>query len=419
MTDGTDIPAPRERLCVVVHAWPRLSMTFVAQELVGLEEEGLELWIATYGEPDKIRHPIHDRLKAPVHRLRSGGPGIGRFIQAWRKVRRRPGFSKALRLFRRELRTGRKRRQWRAFARGVILAAELPADVRAIYVHFIGSSATVARYASIISGLPLAASAHARDIWTSTETDIRSKLGAMRWCATCTTVGADYLRTLTDDPGKIHLIYHGLSFDRFPADPPQRSNRDGADAADPVRLLSVGRAVEKKGFDVLLDALAALPPKLQWRWTHVGDGKIMEQLRRYADGFGLSDRIDWLGAQDQNAVIELYRSSDLFVLPCREASDGDRDGLPNVLMEAQSQALACVSTDFSEIPELIIHDRTGVLVPPGEAPPLASALERLIRSPAERRTLGMAGYDRVRSSFEARTGIHEVAVLLRQLMSWA
>lgn len=416
MSDGIDIPAARERLCVLVHAWPRLSMTFVAQELVGLEDEGLELWLATYGQPDRIRHPIHDRLKAPIHRLRSGGPGIRRFIRAWSKVRSRPGFSEALKLFRREIRTGRKRRQWRAFARGVILAAELPTDIRAIYVHFIGSSATVARYASTISGLPLAASAHARDIWTSTETDVRAKLDAMRWCATCTTVGADYLRTLTDNPAKIHLIYHGLSFERFPSDPPERSNRDGADAADPVRLLSVGRAVEKKGFDVLLAALASLPPQLHWRWTHVGDGKIMEQLRRNADEFGLSDRVDWLGARDQQAVIELYRSSDLFVLPCREARDGDRDGLPNVLMEAQSQALPCLSTDFSEIPELIIHGRTGVLVPPGEMPPLASALERLIRSPGERETLGMAGYKRVRSCFEAGTGIREIAKLLRQLM---
>ena len=107
---------------------------------------------------------------------------------------------------------------------------------------------------------------------------------------------------------------------------------------------------------------------------------------------------------------------DLFVLPCREASDGDRDGLPNVLMEAQSQALVCLSTNFSEIPELIVHGDTGVLVPPGVAPPLTDALERLMRSPEERERFGMAGYRRVRSSFESDSGIRQIAGLLRQII---
>ena len=415
MTEANQLAPSGDRVCVVVHSWPRLSMTFVAQELVGLEQEGLDLWIASYGQPDKLRHPMHDQLKAPVHRLPNRGPGLGRLVRAWRKVRHRPGYATARALFLGDFRVNRRRRHWRAFARGVILAAELPQDIKAIYVHFIGTSATVARYAAMISGLPLAASAHARDIWTSSESDIRAKLAAMKWCATCTTIGADRLRELTDDPGKVHLIYHGLSFDRFPTDPPQRSNADGS-AEAPVRILSVGRAVEKKGFDILLDALATLPQDLHWRWAQVGEGKIIDQLRRRADELGLSDRIEWLGARDQRAIIDLYRSSDLFVLPCREASDGDRDGLPNVLMEAQSQALACLSTDFSEIPELIRDGETGVLVPPAQVAPLASALERLMRSPAERERLGRAGYDRVRSAFEAEAGIHDIAKLLRKIM---
>ena len=229
-------------------------------------------------------------------------------------------------------------------------------------------------------------------------------------------VSADRLRELADDPDKVHLIYHGLSFDRFPTEPPKRSDLDGSDPANPVRLLSVGRAVEKKGFDVLLDALAALPADLHWRWTQVGEGKIIDDLRRRAEDLGLSGRIEWLGARDQQAVIDLYRACDLFVLPCREASDGDRDGLPNVLMEAQSQALACLSTNFSEIPELIVDGETGILVPPGEASPLTDALERLMRSPEERERLGMAGYRRVRSSFESDSGIREIAGLLRQII---
>ena len=407
-------PADGGRLCVLVHAWPRLSMTFVAQELVGLESQGLNLWIATYGKPDAIRHPIHDQLKAEVHRLADKGVDYPRFLRAFFKVRRKPGFAAALALFRRSMKARATRREWRSFARGVIIAAELPADIRMVYAHFIGSATTVARYAAMIAGLPLAASAHARDIWTSSEDNIRDKLSAMDWCTTCTKLGAEYLQKLSGDPAKVHLIYHGLSFDRFPSDPPRRGNADGSDA--PVQLLSVGRAVEKKGFDVLLDALSKLPANLRWHWTHVGGGKILDQLQNQAEALGLSNRISSLGAQDQRQIIDLYRGSDLFVLPCREASDGDRDGLPNVLMEAQSQALACLSTDFSEIPELIIDGQTGVLVPPADAVALTEALDRLIRSPEEREQLGLAGYKRVRSKFEADGGIREIAGLLRKSM---
>jgi glycosyltransferase involved in cell wall biosynthesis len=391
-------------------------MTFVAQELVGLENEGLDLWIATYGEPDAIRHPIHERLKASIHRLPGPGVSYRRFVRAWLKVRRNPGFNEALALFRREMLRDRKRRTWRAFVRGVTLAGELPADIRVIYAHFINSATTVARYASIISGVPLAASAHARDIWTGSKLDLVEKLEAMRWCATCTSVGADRLRSLADVPDKIRLIYHGLSFDRLPADPPLRGRPDGSHPDLTVQLLSVGRAVEKKGFDILLEALAALPSDLHWRWTHVGTGKIIDSLLRRRDELGLGDRTRWLGARDQKEVFSLYRESDLFILPCREASDGDRDGLPNVLMEAQSQALACLSTEFSEVPELIRSGETGVLVPPGDPHALTRELERLICSPVEREKLGMAGYHRVRSCFEAESGIREIAALLRQTM---
>jgi glycosyltransferase involved in cell wall biosynthesis len=238
----------------------------------------------------------------------------------------------------------------------------------------------------------------------------------MEWCATCTKVGAEYLKSITPEPQKVRLIYHGLSIDRVPEGALQRGQSDGTDAKSPVKLLSVGRAVEKKGFDVLLEALAKLPPDLNWRWIHVGDGAIMGDLKRQADELGLQNRIEWRGAQDQTAVFELLRRADLFVLPSREGSDGDKDGLPNVLMEAQSQELACLSTNFSEIPELIEDGRTGVLVPPGDGQALAVALERLIRSPDERQKLGRAGRERVTRCFDAAEGIGEIAELLRDTM---
>jgi len=402
-------------VCVVVKAWPLVSTTFIAQELVGLEREGLELWVVSTLHGDKVHHKLHDQLRAPIRYL-AGADSLPRLVRAWRKLHHTPGYAKAKKLLRYDRGHGASAMRLVAFAGAMLAAAEMPDQTRIIYAHFLNSGMNVARYAAAMTGLPVAVSAHARDIWVSPEWNKRAKLAQAEWCTTCTVDGWEHLKTLADDPAKVHLIYHGLSFERFPSDAPQRLPRNGSDPAEPVKLFSVGRAVEKKDFDVLLDALGTLPKALNWRWVHVGGGPMLDALKDCARTRGILDRIDGLGVRTQAEVIALYRSSDLFVLPSREGADGDRDGLPNVLMEAQSQALCCLSTRFSAIPELIIDGETGVLVPPGETAPLRDGLERLITNPALREKLGMAGFERVRAQFEADAGIHRIAGLLRGSM---
>ncbi|MFC7537299.1 glycosyltransferase family 4 protein [Sphingomonas sp. GCM10030256] len=399
---------------MLVGSWPRTSTTFIAQELVGLEREGLRLWVASLKHGEPTRHALHDELTAEVHYL----PFLpvndpARFLRALRKMRGTPGYKRARDLFRAEAPWGRYGRRLRLFAQAVVLAAEMPPECRLIYVHFIHKPGTVARYVAAMTGLPLAASAHARDIWTTPDLEKRDKLASMRWVTTCNGPAVDDLQRHTDDPDKIKLIYHGLSLRRFPEDAPARPPRDGSDPADPIRLLSVGRAVEKKGFDVLIDVLARLPSDLHWRFDHIGGGKLLPELKARAEKLGLNDRLRWHGPQTQATVIEYYRSSDLFVFPAREADDGDKDGLPNVLMEAQSQALPCLSTQFTAIPELIRSGETGMLVQPGDRDGLLTALQELIRSPQLRSRLGTAGFERVRSAFQAEEGIHQIADLLR------
>jgi glycosyltransferase involved in cell wall biosynthesis len=208
------------------------------------------------------------------------------------------------------------------------------------------------------------------------------------------------------------LNYHGLDFARFPAPANPRPSHDGTDPARTVTLLSVGRAVEKKGYEDLLQALAQLPERLHWRLVHIGDGTLHKALRAQAARLGLAARIDWRGALPQDQVLAHYRSADLFVLASRIAGDGDRDGLPNVLMEAQSQGLACLSTRVSAIPELIEDGDTGVLTPPGDVAALAEALARLIRDPRERARLGAGGAARVRAHFTMTAGIEALATRL-------
>src|SRR5690606_19672645 len=125
-----------------------------------------------------------------------------------------------------------------------------------------------------------------------------------------TAFGAQHLRTLAANPAGVRLLYHGLDLDRFAPTPEPGEARDGSDPDRPVRLLSVGRAVEKKGFDVLLAALARLPASLHWRLTHLGGGPLRPALERQATDLGLAARIDWRGAAAQAEVLDAYRASD-------------------------------------------------------------------------------------------------------------
>lgn len=393
-------------LAVVLKGWPRLSETFIAQELVALEQAGLEFELWSLRHPtDKKTHPLHDRLRAEVRYLpeylRDQPRRVAHAMGAAADL---PGFDKAAEIYSEDLArddTPNRRRRW---GQACVMATEMPAGTRGIYAHFLHTPSSVARYAAIMRGLPWSFSAHAKDIWTSPEWELREKLSTAQHGAhfgtTCTDFGAQHLRGLADDPTRVDLIYHGLDLDRFPA-PPTRKPRD---RTAPLRMMSVGRLVEKKGFDNLIDALALLPDTLDWHWTHIGGGALDAEMRARAEGLGIANRITWRGACDQPEVISAMRTADLFVLPSRIASDGDRDGLPNVLMEAASQMLPILSTPVSAIPEFIDNGVHGVLS--DDAPrSLAGVMQRFADDPAMGPRLAKAAHERLTEHFLMQPGI--------------
>lgn len=402
----------------VLKGYPRLSETFIAQEIRALERRGLDIRLFSLRRPtDPAVHPVHREIVAPVVYL----PEYLyeeplRVLRAWRKARRLAGYPAALATWRRDFRRQPTANRARRFGQAAVLAAELPADVGHLHAHFLHTPASVSRYAAMMLGLPWSVSAHAKDVWTIPDWEAREKLEDCRWLASCSRINAHHLAALAADAGRVRLIYHGIDLARFqPAAPApdgfRPPARNGDDPRAPVRLLSVGRAVEKKGYDILIEALRQLPGDLHWRLVHIGAGERLAELKRLAASAGVAARIDWRGALAQGDVLAALRASDLFVLAARVARNGDRDGLPNVLLEAQSQGLACLSTRVSAIPELIEHDRTGLLVPPGEPQPLAAALARLIRDPALRARLGQAGLCRVSTTFAMAPGIEQLAAL--------
>jgi glycosyltransferase involved in cell wall biosynthesis len=224
------------------------------------------------------------------------------------------------------------------------------------------------------------------------------------------------LQSLASYKQRVELLYHGLDFAHLPrAIETSRPPRDGSDVNDPVQLLSVGRCVEKKGFDDLLRALALLPKDLHWRLLQIGGGPLRPNLMVLAKELGIEERCRFQGARPQEDVFAAYRGADLFALTARIAEDGDRDGLPNVLMEAQSQGLACLATRVGAIEELIEEGATGLLAESGDIKAMARGLERLMRDPVLRFRLGTAGQQKVREDFSFSAGIERLYAHLRHL----
>ena len=404
---------PQPRLAIAVKGWPRLSETFIAQELVALERAGIDFAIWSLRHPtDTKTHPLHDQLRARVYYLPE-------YLhdEPWRVLRGlgaalvRRGFWRTSAQFLRDLRRDVTRNRVRRFGQACVMARELPTETEAIYAHFLHTPSSVARYTAGLRGLPWAFSAHAKDIWTSPEWELREKLSAQTngasFGATCTAFGAEHLNALAATT-PVDLVYHGLDLARFP-EPPNRTART-PDA--PFSMLSVGRLVEKKGFDRLIDALALLPNTIDWHWTHIGGGALKDEMQKRADALGISARITWRGACDQPEVIAAMRAADLFVLPSRIAKDGDRDGLPNVLMEAASQRLPILSTPVSAIPEFIDSGVHGILCS-DDPSTLANEMIRLAETPELGPKLANAAHARLHAEFTMQPGIDHLAQRLR------
>jgi glycosyltransferase involved in cell wall biosynthesis len=404
------------KVVVVLKGYPRLSETFIAQELLGLEQAGMELEFVSLRHPtDLKRHAVHDEIQAPVTYLPEYlHLSPLRVIKGVVKCVRLPGFSKAFKHFLNDVKRDVSRSRIRRFGQAMVLAAEWPVGGAWIYAHFLHTPADVAVYTSEILGIPWSVSAHAKDIWTSPNWNIIDKLNSAAWTVTCTEFGYDHLRGLAKDKSKVHLSYHGLNFKRFPPSERILSVRDGSAAANPVVILSVGRAVKKKGYDVLLKALSQLPDNLHWKFIHVGAGGEIQAMQSLAHELGVSKHIVWMGAINQLEVLSHYQQADVFVLACRVTADGDRDGLPNVLVEAASQSLACISTRVSGIQELFEDKVNGLLVESESPEQLASALSQAIESPALRMDLGRNAEAKVRETLDYRTSVEQLVTLFKE-----
>jgi colanic acid/amylovoran biosynthesis glycosyltransferase len=381
-------------IAIVLKGYPRLSETFIAQEIEGLERTGARIRLFSLRHPtDRHRHPVHDRIRASVTYL----PEYLyqeplRVLHAWWQVMRWPAYREAFRCWWRDFRRDPTANRGRRFGQALVLAAEMGERPELLYSHFLHTPCSVTRYAARLLGLPFAISAHAKDIYTIPSWEAAEKLDEAVFTVTCTAGNAEHLRRLSQVPERIHLVYHGLELSHF--EPAAHASDAGT-----LRLLTVGRAVEKKGLDTIIAALALLPAGLDWRWDHVGGGELLPALKAEAERLGLSPRITWHGALPQPAILPLYRQADLFLLASRVTDSGDRDGLPNVLMEAASQAVPALATPVGAIPEFIEDGITGYLVESGNPAILAQRITALAAEPQALEQAGQAALERLRAEF--------------------
>ena len=416
------------RIAIVLKGYPRLSETFIAQEILALEARGLALAIWSLRRPtDPRRHPMHASIAAPVaylpEYLREAPLRVLRAL-AW--ALRRPRFAALLVQFAKDFRRDPTPSRARRLGQALVLARNLPDPVRHLHAHFLHTPASVARYAALLTGRTWSFSAHAKDIWTSPDWELSEKIDDALWGVTCTRDGLSRLRAVSGAvsrgakrrwptesgraaPNDIALAYHGLDLGRFPEPPTDRPPRDGRDPNDPFRILCVGRLVAKKGHDDLIDALAALPPHVHWRLDLIGGGELRGDLQARVARRDLTGHVGFRGALAQPAVIEAMRSADLFVLPTKPAPSGDRDGLPNVLMEAASQRLPILATAFAGTPEFIADGVEGCLVAPGDPVALSAAILLLAGDPTRRRRLADAAHARLVRDFPLDAGIDLIA----------
>jgi glycosyltransferase involved in cell wall biosynthesis len=254
----------------------------------------------------------------------------------------------------------------------------------------------VALLTSRITGVPYTLTAHAKDIYVGHPDDLRAKLREARAVVTCTEYNRQHLlsRYSRECGGKLYRVYHGLDLSPF------RLATSHTPEPDDDVILSVARLVEKKGLDDLIAAVEIL--RLRGRRVRleiIGGGPLRERLEAEAKHRGLEDHVQLLGAQPYEAVCLAYRRASVFALPCRVAADGDRDGIPNVLLEAVASGVPVVSTPVSGIPELIECERSGLLVEPNNPGMLADALDRMLDSPELRTRLANAARAKLETHF--------------------
>ena len=425
--------------------FPRLSETFILDEILGLQAAGLPLRLYSIRDPhEPVVQPDAALVQGPVTYLRPE-PAIGaraRWLAGTLSSHARQAVAHPVRYPRTLLDAVRQRDRRAALSHFVDAGrlATLLDDAGAWHLHaaFAHGPAAIAHRVHQMTGRPFSFAGHAKDIYVSDPRQLARRAVEAEFVLVCSESARRELEAITGPSAtRVHLVHHGVDTERFrpageargtaPAPAPAPVAGRVADAPAPgvpgmdaqapapLRLLAAGRLVEKKGYPVLLEALAAVVASGRpVSCRIIGDGPLRAALAEQARALGIAEVVTFEGARSHAEVADAYRAADAFVQCSVVLADGDRDGVPNVVLEAMASGLPVVASDVAGIPEAVVDGETGFLVAPSEPAAVADRIGRLADDRALARRLGDAGRARAVARFDRRAAQRAVARLVAE-----
>ncbi|WP_035985010.1 glycosyltransferase family 4 protein [Leptolyngbya sp. KIOST-1] len=389
------------RVAYILKRYPRFSETFVVSEILAHEAAGLDIAIYALRPPlDSHFQDIIARVKAPVTYLTTKDLRGSKFWQLLQEAAAvLPGFWAKLPQAQGE--------DSQDLCQAIALSMSAQSQgITHFHAHFGTSATSVARLASLFSGIPYSFTAHAKDIYHQEvqPEDMARKLADAKGVVTVSDYNLQFLQAQYGPAAaRVQRVYNGIDLSQFAYQPPQ--NR-------PAKIVAVGRLVEKKGFGDLIAACELLAQgQVDFHCQIVGHGELAEDLQQQIDAAGLQPWVELVGPRPQTELRAIVQGAAVLAAPCVVGRDGNQDGLPTVLLEAMALGTPCVATDVTGIPEVLRHGETGLQVPQHNPVTLAAALGHLLRDSALRVTLAAAA----RRQIEANFDIHRNAAQLRQL----
>lgn len=396
-------------LVYIIGTYPGLTTTFIDREIRAMRSNGVQVRVISIRRPHTLLATAQEQLQGitsyllPValrhfltghvrFLLQNPGAYLGTLSELL--ASRHPSLNARLKTI-------------LHFAEGVY-AAELIRQAKCdhIHAHFVDRASSVAFVAGRLLNVPYSVTAHANDIYVKPEL-LELKFSRARFVATCTAYNKIHLEKEFHLNGKLHCLYHGLELEEY--------QPEGKTSAQIPLITAVGQLKEKKGFTFLLEACHILKEKgYTFHCQIIGEGPLRSALERQIRDLTLGTHVTLHGALPHERVIDEMKSSTMFALPCVTGSDGDRDGIPNAILEAMAMQLPVISTSHSGIPEVITHGSNGLLVPPADAESLAKAMARLLDDPQLGREMGQRGRQTVNEDFDA---MRNASRLLQQMMT--
>jgi colanic acid/amylovoran biosynthesis glycosyltransferase len=388
-------------LAYVLKRYPRLSETFILNEMLELQRQGIDITIVAFKDPgETIVHENVRALRAPIYYLPS------KDCIAFEKlsVRSLTSFSEDTSLLGPDALQGEwSRDDYLAWLQAAVFAPFLKSlGIDHIHAHFATSATTAALALSAMTGIPFSFTAHAKDIYHESvhKKTLAEKIQRARFVITVSDFNREYLRGLVDAErrsARIIRLYNGIDLDRF---------RPSEEDKDPELLVGVGRLIQKKGFEYLIEACKILKAQgRRFRCVIIGEGEERISLEKRLEQYSLQGEVSLLGPRTQAEVIRIVQAAAAFVLPCVVGDDGNRDGLPTVLLEAMALGVPVISTAVTGIPEIIEDGKTGVLVEQKNPQALARAIHTLLDSAPLRRQLSQEALGKVRKDFNLAVNV--------------